>query len=386
MHYENQSPLHSDEYPGAGPGHVKASYYQQIHPLQEAWSASYRKAFNGKSGFSMVANAIDKNGERSHTGVTYIEPALERLTILQGQVRKILFDGNRAIGVDSTSGEVYGTEVILCAGTFGSAKILELSGIGHGDNVPSWLNLPVGENLQDHPNFSISIETEDYLIPDPKDRDPKEGGTYNFIYHSLGKESLSGLQIDDHFLRKIVFDPDESSATLALIKGNRYPENKGKFFSIIIMYSYPLSRGTSKVVSEDATEHPRIEFQYFSENTDIELFARHVLEVDKLLEGPLKQYNKPEGRRYPSYEPNLASVKEALKQYVYTNYHPCGTCSMMARDRGGVVDQNLKVYGTQALRVCDASIIPLIPRANIISTVYAIADKTADIILAEHSK
>ena len=111
-----------------------------------------------------------------------------------------------------------------------------------------------------------------------------------------------------------------------------------------------------------------------------------MLECERLFEGPLKKYIKPGGRRVPVYEPNLDSIKQALREHAGTNYHPCGTCSMMDRDKGGVVDQDLRVYGTRGLRVCDASVIPLIPRANILSTVYAIAEKTADIILAEYGK
>ena len=56
---------------------------------------------------------------------------------------------------------------------------------------------------------------------------------------------------------------------------------------------------------------------------------------------------------------------------------------MMSKDIGGVVDSNLKVYGTRNLRVVDASIFPLIPRGNIQTSVYAVAEKAADIIKAD---
>jgi choline dehydrogenase-like flavoprotein len=63
--------------------------------------------------------------------------------------------------------------------------------------------------------------------------------------------------------------------------------------------------------------------------------------------------------------------------------HPCGTAAMMPRHLGGVVDPQLRVYGTKGLRVVDASIIPLIPAAHLQSTVYAIAEKAADLILED---
>jgi len=57
-----------------------------------------------------------------------------------------------------------------------------------------------------------------------------------------------------------------------------------------------------------------------------------------------------------------------------------GTCAMMPKELGGVVNERLMVYGTNNLRVVDASVIPLVPRGNIQSTVYAIAERAADII------
>jgi choline dehydrogenase-like flavoprotein len=382
-HLENDAQLHAGDYSRNGP--IKASFYKEIHPLQRAWSESWSKSIAGGPGVLMVANAIDAAGERSHAGVACLK-SLKNLTILQGQVEEVLFDGDQAIGVRLKSGPVYGNEIILCAGTFGSAKILELSGIGRGTIVPSWLDLPVGENLQDHPNFSLSVEVADGVttIDDPNNRDPTEGFTYSYIYHSLKQDSLASLNIQDSFTRKVVFDPQESSATLYMSKIRRYPELKGNFFSIVTMYSYPLSRGFSKIQSRDPSALPQIKFNYLSDPLDPEIFARHVLEAGNLLQGPLKDFVKTDGIRFPKYESNLESIKEALSNYAYSNYHPCGTCSMMDRARGGVVDQNLKVYGTRCLRVCDASVIPLIPRANIMSTVYAIAGKAADIILAEH--
>ena len=59
------------------------------------------------------------------------------------------------------------------------------------------------------------------------------------------------------------------------------------------------------------------------------------------------------------------------------------TCSMMREELGGVVDERLMVYGTKNLRVCDASILPIIPRGNILTAIYAFAEKAAEIICQE---
>ena len=76
---------------------------------------------------------------------------------------------------------------------------------------------------------------------------------------------------------------------------------------------------------------------------------------------------------------------EAIKNFirgaaVSTWAHPVGTCAMMPRDMGGVLDSNLNVYGVQRLRVVDASMMPMIPGGHTSTTVYAVAEKAADLI------
>jgi choline dehydrogenase-like flavoprotein len=74
-------------------------------------------------------------------------------------------------------------------------------------------------------------------------------------------------------------------------------------------------------------------------------------------------------------------LRVALRQQVVPTYsHPCCTCAMMKRELGGVVDVKLRVHGVGNLRVVDASIMPLIPATHTSATVYAVAEKAADII------
>lgn len=92
---------------------------------------------------------------------------------------------------------------------------------------------------------------------------------------------------------------------------------------------------------------------------------------------------KPDGKRN---HPDAFQIRdlEGAKEYILdtatTAYHSCGSAAMLPREKGGVVSPELVVYGTANLRVVDASVFPLIPRGNIMSSVYAVAEKAADII------
>jgi choline dehydrogenase-like flavoprotein len=76
----------------------------------------------------------------------------------------------------------------------------------------------------------------------------------------------------------------------------------------------------------------------------------------------------------------LDAAKEIVKERLLSTFHPTGTCAMMPKAIGGVVDSRLKVHGTKNLRIVDASIFPMETLGNIQATVYAVAEKAADLI------
>ncbi len=103
--------------------------------------------------------------------------------------------------------------------------------------------------------------------------------------------------------------------------------------------------------------------------------------LDKLAESRHLK-GKLEKRLHPAPDINLKSTeaaKEAVRGWVMGEYHPCGTCSI-----GQVVDAKLKVRGVTGLRVADASVFPNHVSGNICSSVYAVAEKAADIIKADY--
>ncbi|ETS86667.1 hypothetical protein PFICI_00495 [Pestalotiopsis fici W106-1] len=325
-------------------------------------------------------------------------------------------------------------EVILCAGVFGSPQILELSGIGNPRvletvGVHCTVNLPeVGENLQDHINFGPSIEVEPTIeTMDVYARDPavllahsneyqehqtgplSEGAAYSFAYwplqlfnsksdqdelHAL-LDSLAtsprskGLQLHHEFSRRMILDPEEASATVFMTRMQRYtlPGHKapGNYMTVVAMLAHPFSRGSVHIATPESSDPPVIDCGYLTHPLDAEILALHVSQIERLVTQPtFASIMRPGGRRLPpglESAPSLSEIKESIKTYGATNYHPCGTCAMMRAEYGGVVDEELRVRGVENLRICDASIFPIIPRGNILTTVYAVAEKGAEMLV-----
>lgn len=148
-----------------------------------------------------------------------------------------------------------------------------------------------------------------------------------------------------------------------------------------------LSRGTIHITSSDPTAHPTIDPAYFKHPLDLDLIARSILHVQSLTEvEPLKSVLRRDenGKLITIKGYSIPTTLEEAKSFVpdatATEYHPIGTCAMLPKDKGGVVDSELRVYGTSNVRVVDASIFPLHVQGNIVSLVYAVAEKAADLI------
>ena len=281
-------------------------------------------------------------------------------------------------------------------------------------------NPNVGENLQDHIRGAISFELADgiEILSELPEADARalyererrgpwaESGCYMFAYMPLSpflsseqKQELSKLakecletssspadQRYNKYMGHIATDPSETTATAFLTRKPRDAPPDTRWLTLCAMLSYSFSRGSVHITSPDVSERPKIDFGYYSNPLDLEIHGRHMQSLTQLAKtAPLAKFIKPDGKRWPKYSGSLTidRAKEQLKEYTGTNCHPCGTCSMMPEEMGGVVDAKLRVYGTSNLRIVDASIMPVIPRGNIISTVYAVAEKAADIVSSD---
>ncbi|ORX38741.1 hypothetical protein BD324DRAFT_650084 [Kockovaella imperatae] len=427
-----------------GNGPIHASYPSERLPLRAAWLDTFRpygltssssSSFDGTAiGGLITTNHISQEQERSHAGVAYFAPVQDRpnVTLLdRSVVSRINFDSGgrrRATGVsyvrDGIEHEVRTrNEVVLAAGTFATPQLLEVSGIGgaellHGLGIEVIYDNPnVGENLQDHMRPLLSFEALDpgdgmseqeaEAMYETSRRGPWTWAACTFAYMPLipflsetERVDLERL-VDQHlmmtigkttpfeqkrnaFLRTMILSPDEASATALQTRRRPAEDNDDRhWITFASMLSHTLSRGSVHITSRDVTIKPAIDPKYYSDDFDLELHARHVQILLKLAHsGPYLPYYKPHGAVLParSLQPSLSEAKALVRDNASTNYHPCGTCSMMPESLGGVVDDKLLVYGTSNVRVVDASIMPIIPRGNIITTVYAVAEKAADII------
>ena len=136
------------------------------------------------------------------------------------------------------------------------------------------------------------------------------------------------------------------------------------------------------ITSADAANNPAVDPRYFSHPLDIEIVARYLQYFQEVVATePLASLLKQGGRRIPiNVDLDSLDGTKKLTESGFTTYHPCGTCAMMPRELGGVVDQDLRVHGVSNLRVVDASNFPMIPRGNIQSSVYAVVERAADMI------
>jgi choline dehydrogenase-like flavoprotein len=407
-----------------------------IPTLNKLGLATNRESLNGKPiGVSTQPSNVSPQYTRSYAP-EYLKIAKDGLVLkLETRVAKINFNGTIAVGVTLQNGTIIlaRKEVILSAGSFQTPGLLELSGIGNSAvlnkfGIPVVKDLPsVGENLQDH----IRIQTSYQLKPEYPSFDVLKNVTsaaaelvlYNANQVSLYDYTASGyayfpwttvsndtaakfraLVQGDASLTSAVDKVKKSyfssalSATvpqLEVIFSDGYTGLKGYpaansslfgigTFALIGVVQHPLSKGNVHIGSRNIIDKPLINPNYLSHPYDLQA-ATNLAKFLRTIAS-----SKPMSDIWTEeYEPGKAVQTDAdWEKYALANtlsiYHPIGTAALLPEKDGGVVDSNLKVYGTKGLRVVDASIIPLLPSAHLQTLVYGIAERAAEMIIKEH--
>lgn len=355
----------------------------------------------------------------------------------------------RAVGVEmETKGSITSVtatkEVLVCAGTIQSPQLLELSGVGRpsilaNHNIPLVVsNDAVGENLQDHPMVPISwavkegYPTAEHLRDNPdligqamELYAKTQGGPMASAPTTTGFLNLDDVTLPDidwsalattnaHMSQRQVdlliaqlHDRKEAVYQIAALPsgcdvsqrgiangGMFFHSVPGNYFSMACGLMHAFSRGAVHIKSANVNEHPDIDPRYLSDPIDVELLAQSLFHMKQIIKTPpladfIKDVEDGSGEKelMPGVEPinTLDEARRLVKERQITMYHPTGTCAMLPKDEGGVVDTELKVYGTEGLRVVDASIFPMNVQGNIMSLVCAVAEKASDIIKETYS-
>ena len=172
------------------------------------------------------------------------------------------------------------------------------------------------------------------------------------------------------------FDAQRKLLATALASQNRaaYELLNNNYGGFSVANMRPFSRGTVKLQSSNPFQPPLIDPRYGSNPVDLEVLLAAILFNRQILATEAMKLLQPV-QLVPKADADNGTLMAMIRQGVGTEYHPSCTCAMLPLSLGGVVDSSLKVYGTQNLRIVDASIMPMVPASHLQAVIYAIAEK-----------
>ncbi|MEA2208867.1 MAG: choline dehydrogenase [Solirubrobacteraceae bacterium] len=351
--------------------------------------------YNGpeQDGASMF-QVTQRNGKRHSAADAFLHPVLARTNLelrTNVTVLGVAIEGGRAIGVRVRKGrrgeELIRAEreVLLSAGAINSPQLLLLSGIGPAQElsdagVEPLHDLPgVGRNLQDHPFVTVIWEVSDTttLYGAEKPRALAE-----WVLRKSGKLSSTVAEVVA-FVRSRggLAAPDiQFHMGAAYYEDHGAETYDGHCAVIAPVLVSPKARGRVWLRSADPTEKPRILTNTLSERDDVEsLIAGMSLAREIAAQSPLSEVVVKE-LKPGSGVVDRAELEADLRRRLMLIYHPVGTARMSDTHEQAVVDSQLRVHGVEALRVVDASIMPVIPGGNTNAPTIMIAERASDLI------
>lgn len=389
------------EYRGKS-GPIRASTVKEFNPIARAFLEAGAQAgylstedVNGfqQDGFGPFPMNV-AGGRRSSTARCYLagpKPNLKIETLCHA--RRILTDGKTATGLEyDRQGETVQArarrEVIVSAGAFNSPLLLMHSGIGPAEHLREHdidvrHDLPgVGQNLMDHPLTAVQVVcTKPVSLYRHLNIFSQAKGVLDWLIWRKGLLASNHFEAIG-FIRSAagVKFPNLQLAlfAIAVAEGSKdFVRQHG--FQIQFCNQRPLSRGWVKLGSPDPHAPPRIRFNMLEHADDVEeLKAGFRLSRELLRQDALAEYAGEEmfpGRRMQSD----GELEDYLRKHCHSSYHPSGTCRMGTGPMA-VVDPECRVRGMEKLRVVDASIMPVIPSANLNCPTMMIGEKAADMI------
>jgi choline dehydrogenase len=347
--------------------------------LEAAVQAGYPRAADISGGLEEGFGWSDLNivdGRRQSARDAYLSRAASRPNldiVTSALVHRVRLEGRRCTGVDYSVGADLisvgcSGEVVLTAGTVGSAQLLLASGIGPAADLRAigidvTADLPgVGANLFDHPMSGV-------------------------VYRSA-RPVPAGRNNHGEALGLIRGDPDAVMPDLQImfvdvpLRAAALPgPDIGEGYTLATSLMLPRSRGSVRLAGAEPGIAPLIDPNYYADPRDLHTFAaglRAARDIGRA--GALDHWRAEEALPGPQADDD-ASLRAYLRRNLISYSHPGGTCRI-GTDQEAVVDTELRVRGISGLRVADASVMPCPPSANTNATVYAIAERAADLIQA----
>jgi choline dehydrogenase-like flavoprotein len=343
---------------------------------------------------------MQKNGERCSAAKAYLTPHLGRpnLTVVtDAHTTRVLLEGRRAAGVEARVASELKTfrarrEVLLCAGALQSPQILMLSGIGPGEHlrdhgIATRVDLAgVGRHLHDHVDIVAVLDAphlKDLFGLSPAGAFALLKDIFEWRRHRRGRLTTNFGE-GGAFLRS---RPEQTRPDLQLhfVVAKLVDHGRktvfGHGYSCHVCLLRPKSRGSVGLASADPFAAPRIDPAFLAEREDVDTLVRGFKAMRRILAQPALAGHG--GRELPASA--TAQSDEEIERFIRdradTIYHPVGTCRM-GNGPLDVVDAELRVRGTDRLRVVDASIMPSIVSGNTNAPTIMIAEKAAAMVIA----
>ncbi|KAF4995487.1 hypothetical protein FGRMN_5108 [Fusarium graminum] len=311
-------------------------------------------------------------------------------------------------------------EVILAAGSIHTPQILQVSGIGDpallsSIKVPVIVDLPaVGQNFHDHVLLAVvntitaPLQTGNLTSNatfaakaraqyDTQKKGPLTSPTGDFLLFLplLNYTSAaSGIHQQATAQDGAKFLPPDVPAEV--VKGYKKQQKvlNGKLLDTnsaileviwsdgvaILGLQHPYSRGSVKAKSSSIFDSPEANPELLKNPLDVALLVEGVRFARKLSGAPSIKALGPFEVAPGASVTSDSDIEQFIRSSASTLYHPAGSCKIGSRSDGGVVDEKLRVYGLEGLRIVDASVMPLLPASHTMTTVYAVAEKAADVI------
>ena len=347
------------------------------------WSASkaFLRPVLHRRNLKVVAYAQATGLIRSASGSGRVEGVEYRIGGHRGESKRTLCDG----------------EVVLAAGAIGSPQILQCAGIGAGARlreagVTPVTELPgVGGNLQDHLQLRSVYQVRNVRTLNQQAGSllGKVGIALEYLLSRSGPMSRSPSQLGA-FARSDDAQPSpDLEYHVQPLSLDRFGEPLHRFaaFTASVCHLRPSSRGEVQITSPDPFAAPRIAPNYLSTDSDRQVAARALRLTRRIVSADaMRRYQPQEIRPGPDCRSD-EELARAAGEVGTTIFHPVGTCRMgPASDASAVVDARLRCHRVPGLRIADASIMPTITSGNTNSPTLMIAEKAAEMMLADRKQ